>query len=101
MYYYFVHIMEMDVLNTFSLSSVHPIWGNLNDKEIISTVGGEIAFIAAYQEFQDNNSDPCGNDTYKHGRPQRKNIVDQFFAIGDKSLIICKQRTPFFRLFAP
>ena len=51
MYYYFVHIMEMDVLNTFSLYSVHPIWGDLNDKEIITTVGGAIAFVPAYQQF--------------------------------------------------
>lgn len=84
----------MDVLNTFSLYSVNPIHNKSDDKEIITTVGDVITFVASYQQFQDDGNDAGGNHIDENGRPKRKNMLDQYFTFGDNSLIICKQRMP-------
>ena len=73
--------MEINISSTFSLSSVNPVGKNLDDKEIISAVGGAIAFIAVYQQFQDDGNDARGNDIHENGSPWRKNMVDHFFTV--------------------
>lgn len=46
----------MDILTNFSLSSVNPVHDTLVDKEIFTTVGGEITFVAEFQHIQDESN---------------------------------------------
>ena len=57
----------MDVSITFSLSSVYLIHNNLDCEEIITTVEGLIAFIAAYQQSQYDSNEEFLSKMDKNG----------------------------------
>ena len=52
----------MDALNTISHSTMDLFHHDLDDKEVITTVGGVISYVAAYQQFQDYSNDTGGDD---------------------------------------
>jgi len=52
----------MDVANFLSLSSVASVRDDSDDEEIITAVGGAIAFVSAYQQSQHGSDDVDQNE---------------------------------------
>ncbi len=64
----------MDVVNFLSLSSVASVRDDSDDEEIITAVGGAIAFVSAYQQSQH-----VSDDMDQNGCQRRKNHLGSLF----------------------
>ena len=66
----------MDVANFLSLSSVASVRDDSDDEEIITAVGGAIAFVSAYQQSQH-----VSDDMEQNGSQRRKKHCELLFCL--------------------